>query len=174
MYLTTARTHMQIYQGVDGTRNQKGLSSEKQHDAALKVVQVLGKNDNINSMQEVSNVMYNCLALPNVQLWGCIALEAIMARIREKDRLRHFFSQDENFSSISEQFSKHEHLSSDGTEKSGSLSYEEWEQVFGYEGVDKVVLRQLFNEMDANKDNMVHTHSPLFSFSSPLTLSHAQ
>jgi len=151
---------MQIYRG---THDQKGLSSGKQHDAALKVVQILGKNDNVFSMKEVSKVMYNNLPISNVQLWSCIALEAIMVRIHEKDRLRHFLAEE-----------LHKIFSSADTDKSGSLSYEEWEQAFGCEGVDKVMLKQLFDEMDTNKKNVVHTLSYFLylTFSITLSLTH--
>lgn len=46
-------------------------------------MQILGKTEDVTSMTEVSSVMYDNLKLPHMQMWGCIALEAIMARIRE-------------------------------------------------------------------------------------------
>jgi len=107
----------------------------EQLDAAQKVLQALLKIDLVSTLEAVSSAMYCHLGGHDVQLWGCVSLQEIMWCTRHRRGLL-------------------QHLAQHVDE-----TYEQWEQaILGKadgNSVDKIILRNLFDEMDVNKDGKV-------------------
>ena len=106
-----------------------------QLDAAQKVLQALLAIDLVSTLETVSSAMYCHLGDHNVQLWGCLSLQEIMICTRHRRGLLQYLAQ---------------HVGE---------TYEQWERaILGNEdrtSVQKSILRNLFDEMDVNKDGKV-------------------
>ena len=107
----------------------------EQLDAAQKVLQALLKIDLVSNLEAVSSAMYCHLGDHNVQLWGCLSLQEIMRCTRHRRSLLQYLAQ---------------HVDD---------TYEQWERaILGKvdgNSVDKSILRNLFDEIDVNKDGKV-------------------
>jgi hypothetical protein len=108
-------------------------------DAAQKVLQALLKLDLVFTLEAVSSAMYCHLGDHNVQLWGCLSLQEIMRCTRHRRGLLQYLAQH------------------------ADETYEQWERsILGKadgNSIDKSILRNLFDEMDVNKDGKVHLSS---------------